>query len=221
MVDIDIDKILEKTEKAEAEKKKKQKLIINIISVFLKVLLIISVYFIINIIIGEKCITYFPLKSGIKFIYNKKNMSPEEWEILNILANINNFQCKILNIVDKGNFFSKQEYYYIDKKEGIIRLAVSYDYGKKTKDGFRLLPARIKKGKEFKAGKIKNKIINAKIEEKETMSLPIGELTAYRVHYIADPYFNEIIWFAKNTGIVKKVDNVAKIELNIINMEKK
>ncbi len=221
MVDVDIDKILEKTEKMEEEKKKKQKLVLILISSAAVILLVIFIFVLINIILGEKSTVYFPLKSGIKFIYNKKNQSPEEWEILKKVENINNYECKILNVIDKGTFFTKQEYYYAGKKEGIIRLAVSKDYGKKTKAGFKLLPPRIKKGMEFKAGKIKDEIVNAKIEEKETLSLPIGTLDTYRVHYKAEPYYDEIIWFAKNTGIVKKVDNVNNIELNIINMEQK
>ncbi|GEM_PF-1488670 len=221
MVDIDIDKILEKTEKMEEEKKKKQKVILISITSATVILLAIFIFFLINIILGEKSTVYYPLKSGIKFIYNKKNQSPEEWEILNKIENINNYECKILNVIDKGTFSSTQEYYYTGKKEGIIRMAISKDYGKKIKAGFKLLPARIKKGMEFKTGKIKDKIINAKVEEKETLSLPIGTLTTYRVHYKAEPYYDEIIWFAKNTGIVKKVDNVNNTELNIINMEER
>lgn len=221
MPEIDIDKILEKKEKMEKEARKRNKIILISVLIIGIILLGFISFLIIDKILGEKSNDYFPLKPGTKIIYNKKNMNPEEWYIIEKTENIGNYECRILNIVDKGNFSTRQEYYFLGKKEGIIRLAVSNNFGKKTKIAFRLLPSRIKQGNTFTAGKERDKIIEAKIESKETLSLPVGVIESYKVSYKATPYFDEVIWFAKDIGIVKKIDNIKKIELNLINMESK
>jgi len=221
MPEIDIDKILEKKEKMEEEAKKRNKIVL-ISSVIVGVILLgLISFFVIDKILGEKSKNYFPFKPGTKIIYNKKNMNPEEWIFMDKTENIGNYECKILNIEDKGNFSNRQEYYFIGKKEGIVRLAISNNFGKKTKVAFRLLPQRIKKGLTFTAGKEKDKIIEGKIENKETLSLPVGVVESYKVSYTAPPYIDEVIWFAKDIGVVKKVDNIRKIELNLIDMESK
>ncbi|MCX7698447.1 MAG: hypothetical protein N2114_03150, partial [Candidatus Goldbacteria bacterium] len=180
--------------------------------------IIIATFVVINVL-GESSFNYFPLNAGEKLLYNRKNLSPEEWEVLNKTEKINNYDCKILNKTDKGNFSTIQEYYFQGKK-GIYKIAISKDYGKKKEDKFMLLPKRIKKGIVFNAGYHKGNLIKGKVVEKEQLSTPIGDVTAFKISYKATDY-NVDIWFAKGVGIIKLKNNLTGYELNLISGKEK
>ena len=219
MADIDVDKILEASEKREKQKKIKSKATIGIIIAGSGLAAIIIATFIVIAVLGESSVSYFPLNAGDKFLYNRKNMSPEEWEVLNKTGKVSGYNCIILNKTDKGNFSTIQEYYFKDKK-GIYKVAVSKDYGKKKEDRFVILPARLKKGAIFDAGYYKGNLIKGKVLDREKLSTPVGDVTAFKVRYKANDYDVDM-WFAKNTGLIKLKNNLTGYELNLISETKK
>lgn len=214
MVDIDVDKILEASEKREKQKEIKSKATIGIIIASVVLAVIIIATFIFIVVLGESSTNYFPLNPGDKFLYNRKNMSPEEWEILNKTEKVNGYNCKIINKTDKGNFSTLQEYYFRGKK-GIYKVAVSKNYGKKKENRFVILPSRLKKGVCFNAGYYKGNLIKGEVLGKEKMSTPVGDLDAFKIKYKATNY-NVDIWFAKGIGLIKLKNNITGYELNLI-----
>ncbi len=220
MAEIDIDKMLEKQERQEADRKKREKIKIAAITGGIAAAAALLILIIVMVVIGEKGAGYFPVESGGKYIYNRKNKSPEEWQVLKKKAMVGEYECCVLNKVDQLNYFSTQEYYNVGKN-GIIMLAVSKDYGKKSGQKMRLLPDRIKKGVKFTAGTARNTMINAVVVEKEEMSTPVGEVPAYRVEYKAGDIFNREIWYGKGVGILKIIDRVTGDELTLINRVEK
>ncbi|HPD19142.1 MAG TPA: hypothetical protein PLF61_05720, partial [Candidatus Goldiibacteriota bacterium] len=94
-------------------------------------------------------------------------------------------------------------------------VAYSKDYGKKKEDKFIILPARLKKGVTFNAGYHKGNLIKGKVVDKEKLSTPIGDVSAFKVQYRTDGY-NVDMWFAKNIGIIKLKNNLTGYELNLI-----
>jgi|DewCreStandDraft_4_1066084.scaffolds.fasta_scaffold03822_5 hypothetical protein len=214
MAEIDVDKILEQSEKRDKQKEIKSKTTFGIIIAAAALALIIIATFIVIIVLGESSANYFPLYVGEKLLYNKKNMSPEEWEVLNKTEKINGYDCKILNKTDKGNFSTVQEYYFKGKK-GIYKVASSKEFGKKKDEKFMLLPSRLKKGTTFNAGYFKGNLIKGKIINKEKLSTPVGDVEAFKVQYRANNYSVDI-WFAKSVGIIKIKNNLTDYELNLI-----
>lgn len=214
MADIDVDKILEASEKREKQKELKSKTTTGIIIAGIALVAMIIATFFVIVVLGENSKNYFPLNPGDKYLYNRKNMSPEEWEILNKTEKVDGYKCVILNKTDKGNFSTIQEYYFKDKK-GIYKVAVSRDYGKKKRDNFFILPARLKRGVVFNAGYHKGNLIKGNIVNKEKLSTPIGEVTAFKIQYKAKDY-NVDIWFAKSVGLIKLKNNLTGYELNLI-----
>ncbi|MBP7791784.1 MAG: hypothetical protein KA120_01855 [Candidatus Goldbacteria bacterium] len=214
MAEIDVDKILEASEKREKQKKIQSKRTMGVIIAGVTLLIIIVATFAVITIRGESSTGYFPLNAGVKLLYNRKNMSPEEWEILNKTENVSGYNCKILNKTDKGNFSTTQEYYF-KGKNGIYKVAYSKDYGKKKEDKFIILPARLKKGVTFNAGYHKGNLIKGKVVDKEKLSTPIGDVSAFKVQYRTDGY-NVDMWFAKNIGVIKLKNNLTGYELNLI-----
>lgn len=214
MADIDVDKILEASEKREKQKEIKSKATIGIIIASVVLAVIILATFIVIAVLGESSTNYFPLNTGDKFLYNRKNMSPEEWEILNKTEKVGGYNCKIINKTDKGNFSTIQEYYFKGKK-GIYKVAVSKNYGKKKEDKFVILPSRLKKGIIFNAGYHKGNLIKGNVLNKEKLSTPVGDVTAFKVQYKATNY-NVDMWFAKGVGLIKLKNNLTGYELNLI-----
>ncbi len=214
MAEIDVDKILEASEKREKQKEIKSKTTTGMIIAGSALATIIIATFVVIIVLGESSGNYFPLNTGEKLLYNRKNMSPEEWEILNKTEKVSGYDCKVLNKTDKGNFSTIQEYYFKGKK-GIYKIAVSKDYGKKKEDKFIILPSRLKKGIVFNAGYYKGNLIKGKVVDKEKLSTPVGDVTAFKVQYKATDY-NVDIWFAKGVGIIKLKNNLTGNELNLI-----
>lgn len=219
MPEIDVDKILEKSEKREKQKEIKSKATLGIILAGSALIAIIIATFVVIAILGESSTNYFPLDPGVKLLYNRKNMSPEEWEVLNKTEKVNGYDCKILNRTDKGNFSTIQEYYYKGKK-GIYKIATSKDYGKKKEDKFIILPARLKKGIVFNAGYYKGNLIKGKVVDKENLSTPVGDVIAYKVQYKAKDY-NVDMWFAKGVGLIKLKNNITGHELSLISGKEK
>ncbi len=219
MANIDVDKILEESEKREKQKEIKSKTTLGIIIAGSGLAAIIIATFVTLAVLGESSTNYFPLEPGDKFLYNRKNMSPEEWEVLNKTEKVSGYDCRILNKTDKGNFSTTQEYYFKGKK-GIYKVAISKDYGKKKEDKFVILPARLKKGNVFNAGYYKGNLIKGKILDKEKLSTPVGDVTAFKVQYKARDY-NIDMWFAKDTGLIKLKNNLTGYELNLISETKK
>lgn len=215
MAEVDIDKLLEKSEKQEADKKKKD--IIKKAAIFggigaaaalIAVLIIVSA-------MGEKSAAYFPLEDTGKYIYNRKNKSPESWQIKTKKAMVGQDECAVLDRIDQGNFFSKQEYYISDKK-GVLMLAVSKDSGTKTAQKLRILPYRMKAGLVFEAGTVKNTPITATIAEKEEMSTPVGEINVWKVEYRAGNYMDTDVWYGEGAGIIKYVDRKAGDQIDLV-----
>jgi hypothetical protein len=215
MAEIDIDKMLANQEKHEAEKEKLEKMKKAAIVGGIAALAALVIVIIAVVMLGEKSTGYFPLENGDKYIYNRKNKSPEEWQLLKKTAMVGEYECYVMNKVDQGNYFSTQEYYN-EGKNGIIMLAVSKDYGKKNEKKMRLLPDRIKKGLKFTAGTARNMTINAVVVGKEEMSTPVGDVPAYRVEYKAGDIINREVWYAKDVGIIKITDRVTGDELTLI-----
>jgi hypothetical protein len=214
MAEIDVDKILEASEKREKQKEIKSKTTMGVIIAGAALLIIIVATLIVITVRGESSSVYFPLNAGVKLLYNKKNMSPEEWETLNKMETVSGYNCKILNKTDKGNFSTIQEYYFKGKK-GIYKVAYSKDYGKKKEDRFIILPGRLKKGTTFNAGYYKGDLIKGKVVDKEKLSTPIGDVSAFKVQYRAKGYSVDM-WFVKNVGVIKLKNNLTGYELNLI-----
>ncbi len=216
MVEVDIDKMLAKTE--EKEKKEKQKKAIVLYSAIAAAVVIAGAIAFIatGIVIGDKSESYFPLEPGRKMIYNQKGKSPEEWQIQEKSENVYGYECSVMNKIDKGNLLLKQEFYTVDDKQGIARLAYSENYGQKVKDVFKILPYRVKSGMSFDAGTIKGNVIKAVVLDKEIMSTPVGEIDAYRVEYKAPPYYDTTVWYAKGVGVVREINNRTAEEISLI-----
>jgi hypothetical protein len=220
MGDIDIDKMLEKQDKQEADKKRREKMKSAAVIAGLAAAAVLLITIIVIVMLGEKSTLYFPLENGGKYIYNRKNKSPEEWQMLKKTAMVGEYECYVLNKVDQMNYFSTQEYYNCGKN-GIIMLAVSKDYGKKNEQKFRLLPDRIKTGVKFTAGTVRNTVINAVVMEKDEMSTPVGEVPAYRVEYKAGDLMNREVWYAKDVGVIRITDKGTGDEMTLINRVEK
>jgi len=220
MADVDIDKLLEKQEKQEKDRKNKDLLKKGLIfggigAAAAAIIIVIAV-----ILLGESSAAYFPLENTGKYVYNKKNKNPEEWQFQQKTSMVGENECRVLNKIDKGDYFSVQEYYIAGKK-GIERLAVSKDYGQKKADLLLLLPARLKTGKQFDAGTIKNTAITGTIAETDVLSTPVGECKSYRVEYRAGSYVNFDVWYGKGVGIVKYTDKVSGDELDLVSRDEK
>jgi hypothetical protein len=220
MADIDIDKMLEKKDREEAGKKQQAAMKKALIAGGLGVVAAAIILVIVLIMIGEKSLVYFPLSEGVKYIYNRKNKSPEEWQVLKKKDMVGEYECSVLNKVDQSNYFSTQEYYSVGGK-GIILLATSSDYGKKTGAKMRLMPYRIKDGIEFAAGSLKNTAITGMVLGREEMSTPVGDVQAYKIEYRAGSLMDREVWYAKGVGIIKVIDRISGDELTLINRVEK
>jgi len=56
------------------------------------------------------------------------------------------------------------------------------------------------------------------VADREKMSTPVGDCAAYVVEYTAGNYMKTRVWYCKDIGIVRKVDEVVAEELGIISM---
>jgi hypothetical protein len=216
MAEIDIDKMLAQSEKAEKAKKVKSQMAMLVIAGgSVAALAIIGVITVI-LLIGEPAGLFFPTNSGIKYLYNKKGKNPEERSFVEKKENLYGYECSVLNIVDKGSYTTRQEYYCVDKEKGYARLAYSNNHGKKEKDVFVIMPYKIKDGKEWNAGMVKDKVVKAVIAGREKMMTPVGESETIRVEYKAAPYMDMTVWYAKDMGIIKEKNNLTADEMSLI-----
>jgi hypothetical protein len=216
MAEIDIDKMLAKSEEKEKKEKSKKNLVFYLSALGAAIIIGIASFFTVKVVMGDPASAYFPLKPGIKYVYNIKGRNPQEWQVQPKTENLFGFDCSVINKVDKGTFLSRQEYYCVDKEQGLARLAYSDNFGQKVKDVFKLLPYRIKAGREFDAGMIKGQVIKGVVIDKQLISTPLGEIEAYRVEYKSSPYYDRSVWYAKDTGIIKDVNNLTAEEMSII-----
>jgi hypothetical protein len=217
MADIDIDKMLANKEEQEKGEKRKKALMRGLIIGGACLAAAVIIVIVLFAILGEKSGSYFPLKSGVKYIYNRKNRSPQEWQVQKKTDMVGDYECVVLNKIDQGNYSSIQEY-YCEIKKGLARLAVSDDYGKKKDDKMLILPARMKQGVEFDAGSIRNVPIKAAVDSKETMSTPLGDIDAFKVRYRAQGYMDTDVWYGKDIGVIKMTDRITGDELSLISM---
>jgi hypothetical protein len=216
MAEIDIDKMLEQNEKKDKAKKAKSWMMTLVIAGCGAAVLAIAGIIITMLIIGEPGSSFFPTTPGIKYVYNKKGKNPEERSFLDKKENLYGYVCSVLNITDKGSYTTRQEYYCVDKEKGYARLAYSFNHGPKEKDIFVIMPYNIKDGKQWNAGMVKDKVVKAVIVGREKMTTPAGELEAIRVEYKAAPYMDEVIWYAKDLGVVKEQNNLTADETSLI-----
>jgi hypothetical protein len=216
VAEIDIDRMLEKNEQKEKQEKRRKKLKIYLIALGAAAVIGTASIFILLAVNGEPAVSYFPAKAGMKYVYNKKGGSPEEWQIMEKTENLYGYDCVVINKIDKGTYLSRQDYYVMDKEQGIARLAYSENFGRKAKSVFKFLPYRIKTGREFDAGVEKGKVVKGAILDKETVSTPLGEIEAYRVEYKALPYYDMTAWYAKHIGLIRTVNNLTSEEMGII-----
>jgi len=219
MADIDVDKILEQSEKAE-EKQLKEGLIkklaigggaVGVAAIIALIIILVS--------LGERSAKYFPLEPGFKYVYNKKGKSPEEWKVLSKKTDIGGYSCSMINRIDQGNFSSKQEYYYTGK-EGVIRVAYSKNFGSKKESQLVVLPPRIKKGAKFSGGTIRGTEIEGVIQDREILNTFLGEVEALKVSYSGGKYVNKTVWYAEGVGLVKEEDRANRGEMGLISLEK-
>lgn len=220
MAEVDIDKLLAKQEKQEEDRKKKELLKKVLVYAGAGVAAVLIIIVVVIVMLGESSAAYFPLENTGKYIYNKKNKSPEEWQIKSKTARVGDYDCVVLNKIDQANYFSVQEYYVTGKK-GIIRLAVSKDFGQKKEDKMRILPERMKAGLEFDAGTLKNKPITGTVSKAEELSTPVGECKVYKVEYRAGSYMNLDVWYAKDVGVIKYTDRVTGDQLDLVSRDEK
>ena len=218
MADIDIDKILEQSEKKDEKKEAESKLKIILPVAGGVMLLAVIALVVIMAVLGERSTKYFPLDTEAKYVYNRMNLSPEQWSVLEKKEELGGFECTVINKIDQGNYFSKQEFYYAGKN-GIVRVGYSKNFGKKRVSKFGMLPAKIKEGTEFTAGKTKSTVIKGTIIGKETVSTPLGEYDAVKVTYKAGRFMDKTMWYAKGVGIIKIVDSLRNKKTDIISME--
>ncbi len=180
MVEIDVDKILDQNEKKESEKRKKKKIMLAAGMAGGVIAAVIIVIVTLNILKGTKSFGYFPAKKGVKITYNVQGGYPEVWEFGDETVTLGGYECAVLNRTDQGKFSRKQEYYHYGEK-GVIKAGYSTNYGKKKKVMFRLLPAVIKTGDEFFAGRVRGAEITGKISGEEALNTPLGQVRALRV----------------------------------------
>ena len=216
MANIDIDKMLEQNEKKENAKKNRSMMMNVVIAAGSAAILAIIGIIISMLVLGEASTSFFPVDAGTKYLYNKKGKNPEERTFLAAKENLYGYDCSVLNITDKGSYSTRQEYYCVDKEKGYARLAYSYNHGQKEKDVFVILPYKIKEGKQWNAGMIKGQVIKASIAGREKMMTPAGEAETVRVEYKAAPYMDSTVWYAKDVGVVKEINNLTADEMSLI-----
>jgi hypothetical protein len=220
MAEVDIDKLLAKQEKQEQDRKQKEMLKKGLMFGGIGAAAAVIIIVIVMILLGESSAAYFPLKNTGKYVYNKKNKSPEEWQVQSKPAMVGEYECAVLNKMEMGSHSLTQEFYVAGKK-GIIRLATAKDYGQKKQDKMRLLPGRLKKGLEFDAGTVKNTPITGVVAETEELSTAAGECKAYMVEYRAGNYLNLDVWYGRDIGVIKYTDRVTGDELDLVSKAEK
>ncbi len=216
MAEIDIDKMLEQDEKKEKAKKAKSLMMTAAIAGGSLVVVALIAVITVMLVLGESSSSYFPTASGIKYLYNKKGKNPEERTFLPKKENLYGYDCSVLNILDKGTYATRQEYYCVDKEKGYARLAFSDNHGNKQKDVFVIMPYMIKEGRQWNAGMVKDKVVKAVIAGREKMTTPVGETETIRIEYKAAPYMDETVWYAKDVGLVKEQNNLTADEMSLI-----
>lgn len=216
MAELDIDKMLEQNEKKEKAKKEKSRMNVIMMAIGGAAALGIIAVIVSMLVMGGSSVSFFPVEPGVKSLYNKKGKSPEERVFLDKKESLYGCECSVLNIIDKGSYATRQEYYCVDKEKGYARLAYSENFGKKEKDDFVILPYLIKEGREWDAGKVRDAVVKAVISGHETLMTPVGEIDALRVDYKALPYMDTTIWYAKDFGVVKEVNNLTADETSLI-----
>ncbi|HDQ26264.1 MAG TPA: hypothetical protein ENN43_05900 [bacterium] len=219
MAEIDIDKMLEESEKREKQKQLKQKVTKALIAASGAAAAVLVVFIFVMAIMGEKSVAYMPLGSGQKLLFNVKGKAPEEWQFDVKKHQVEGVECSALVMTNQGNFSTKQEYYRFEKKAGLILAAYSSNYGKKYKAGLVILPERIKQGMEFAAGTYNNREITGKISEKEELSTPMGVIEAFKVDYSGSRYFDRVVWYAKGYGPVKIIDRASREEKTLVSVK--
>jgi hypothetical protein len=220
MAEVDIDKLLAKQEKLEEERKKKEMLKKALMFGGIGAAAAIIIIIIVITLLGESSAAYFPLENTGKYVYNKKNKSPEEWQIQSKTGRVGDYECAVLNKMEVGTHMLTQEFYVAGKK-GIIKLAESKDYGQKKQDKMRLLPERLKKGIVFEAGSLKNTPITGTVTETEELSTAVGECRAFKVEYRAGEYMNKDVWYGKGVGVINYTDRVTGDQLDLVSKVEK
>jgi hypothetical protein len=216
MAEINIDKMLEQNEKREKAIRVKKVVFRVCVSAAIALVLVIAGAITVLLLSGEQGGLYFPVDSKFKYVYNIKGKNPQEWHFLEKKESLYGYECSVLVKSDKATFSTRQEYYCSDKTNGIARLAYSDNYGAKIKDVFVILPYRIKQGKKWNAGTIKDKVITAVIGKQDTIITAAGKADSYRVDYKALPFMDVTVWYSRNMGIVKELNNITAEQTDII-----
>lgn len=215
MADIDIDSMLEKQEKKERREKAKKTALTAAMAA--AVIAVIAAAGIISFVIlnGEAASNYFPPAAGRKLVYNVKGKSPQLWQVEDKTADIYGYDCAVVDKMDKGTYLTSREYYAVDKKKGIARLAYSENSAAPVKDVFVMLPYRLKIGRVFNAANYMGTLVKGTVVSKENLSTPAGEFETYRVEYRSSR-MDKTVWYAKGIGEVMEKDNTSAAETGLI-----
>jgi hypothetical protein len=219
MADIDIDKILEQTEKKEKSAKNRRLVIISMAGVIAAALVTVGIIAALKIIGGEDSSPYMPLRSAEKLLYNRIGGATEKWQALEKTEVVDGIECRVMNVIDQSNFFSYQ-YYYYTSEQGIVLYVTSENFGEKNRAQMIILPPRITGSKSFSAGTVRGKEITATLTVKEEVMCPAGIMDSVRVDYKADGVLDRTVWYVKDTGIVKITDRIKNEELILLAVEK-
>jgi hypothetical protein len=215
VADIDIDSMLEKQEKKERREKAKKTALTAAVSAAVIAVLASAGIILFFIIIGEPASDYFPPTAGRKLVYNVKGKSPQQWQVEQKSADIYGYDCAVVDKMDKGTFLTSREYYAVDKKKGIARLAYSENSAAPVKDVFVILPYRLKTGRVFNAANYMGTLVKGTVVSKESLSTPAGEFETYRVEY-KSARMDKTVWYAKGVGEVMEKDNMSAAETGLI-----
>ncbi|HDT14952.1 MAG TPA: hypothetical protein ENN55_01955 [Firmicutes bacterium] len=218
MAEIDVDSILAKKEAEEKRKSMMKKLKIYGIAAGAAVLAGIIVFFAVVKFMGEKSAKYFPATGEFKMFYNKTGTNPERWEFSRELVDVNGRMCAVINKVNTGTNRTKQDYFYSNREQGIVRYAYSNNFGEKKVSPFVYLPYRVKKGASFTAAEVRGVSIKASVDEFEVMMSAAGEFETMRVEYKGAPYYNKTMWYAEGVGVIRERDNLKGNEMNLISV---
>ncbi|MFP4466542.1 MAG: hypothetical protein ACLFP1_05790 [Candidatus Goldiibacteriota bacterium] len=218
MPEIDVDKILEQKEAEEKKQKAIKRIKIYGAVLAAVVLAGIAGFFVFIAFLGEKSTKYFPLTGDKVMFFNTTGENPEKWEFGNDTVEIDGYECAVINKVDTAKNRTKQNYFYYDAENGIVRYAYSNNFEDRKKSSFVYLPARVRDGKEFIAASVRGVDIKGSVEGFEIMTSAAGEFETMKVEYKGEPYYDKIMWYAKGVGIVKEKDNLRKKEMDLISI---
>ncbi|HPN65274.1 MAG TPA: hypothetical protein PK247_08715 [Candidatus Goldiibacteriota bacterium] len=221
MAEIDIDKMLEKREQMGVTGKKsgnKMNLIYIAYIAAGAAVLITAAVVVLNVL-KPNYQEYFPVENSGVMLFNVSGKSPERWEFLDKKESINGADHAILNRTDTGNNFTVQEYYSAGKT-GIIKAYTSENFGEKKPYGMLMLPAKVKKGAEFKAADTAAGPIMGTVSEEEVLITTAGDMETVRVDYKGGRATDKSVWYAKGAGVIKTDDRGKNEQMAIISITK-